>query len=354
MDTCYRFLPEKGGKILNPEFSIVIPVYNAEKYLKVCVLSVEQQNFTDWEIVLVNDGSQDGSGDLCDGFAQRNPRIRVIHQSNGGSTVARKVGSHEAHGRYLIFLDSDDYLEPGLLTKLHSLANAYSPDVILFQFAEIYENARTEYHSLLPEGGYCGERMCQIKECVLYNKDGELVIQYGVWGKAFLRQKFLQYQDAVPDYLYKGEDLAASAPMIADAECVVVSDFCGYAYRQNPASLMHTFRIEDAQQIAGVAQYLRKCMSPFYQGRIDYYVLTHYFDFLDRAISHTKGYRQFQKLIKETMDQEIIRSLQNAKCLGKKAGECVVYYLLHWHMWWPLWVLRHLKPPRCNSAESKG
>ena len=96
-----------------PLFSIIIPVYNVLEYLPRCVSSICNQSFTNWEMLLIDDGSTDGSEDLCDQFAASDPRIRVFHKPNGGVSSARNFGLRYASGDYILFVDSDDFLLPG-------------------------------------------------------------------------------------------------------------------------------------------------------------------------------------------------------------------------------------------------
>lgn len=121
-------------------FTIAVPVYNVERYIAQCVQSVLTQSFGDFELLLVDDGSTDKSGALCDELAASDPRARVIHRQNGGLADARDVGIREARGRYLLFLDGDDFYADGCLAKLAALC-ADEPDLILFNYAR-----------------YCGEK----------------------------------------------------------------------------------------------------------------------------------------------------------------------------------------------------
>ena len=98
--------------------SIIVPVYNIKDYLTACVESICAQSFSDWELILVDDGSQDGSGALCDGLAETDSRIRVIHQANGGVSRARNAGICASRGKYLAFVDGDDYIHPEMYEKL--------------------------------------------------------------------------------------------------------------------------------------------------------------------------------------------------------------------------------------------
>lgn len=116
--------------------SIIVPVYNTEKYLSACIESILGQTFTNFELILVNDGSKDESGVICDTFSQIDNRIQVIHKSNGGVSSARNSGLEIARGKWITFIDSDDFIKPTFLENL------YKP---------IYEDSKIEF----VHGGAC-------------------------------------------------------------------------------------------------------------------------------------------------------------------------------------------------------
>lgn len=101
-----------------PEFSVIIPVYNVEKYLVRCIKSVMNQTYTNFELILVDDGSQDSSGKICDEYAKNNQQIKVIHQNNKGVSSARNIGIKSAIGKYIVFVDSDDMVERDYLSSM--------------------------------------------------------------------------------------------------------------------------------------------------------------------------------------------------------------------------------------------
>jgi len=103
------------------EISIIIPVYNSEKYLKECIDSILSQTFLDFELVLVNDGSTDSSGKICDEYALKDSRVRVFHKENGGVSAARNTGIKAAKGKYVTFVDADDKVKPSFLMDFNSL-----------------------------------------------------------------------------------------------------------------------------------------------------------------------------------------------------------------------------------------
>ena len=135
--------------VITPGFSIVIPVYNAEKYLGECVESVLSQSVTDFELILVNDGSTDKSGHLCDRFALRDERVKVIHQQNSGHITARMNGVSAAVGDYIMFLDSDDYWLDGALSAVANNLERFGCDMLVFRLRKGDENC----HDF-----FCGER----------------------------------------------------------------------------------------------------------------------------------------------------------------------------------------------------
>lgn len=110
--------------------SVIVPVYNTEKYLKRCVDSLRAQTLSELEILLVDDGSTDGSAAMCDGFAAEDARVRVFHKANGGSSSARNLGIAKAEGEYLGFVDSDDYVDADMYEKLYGAIRQYHADIV--------------------------------------------------------------------------------------------------------------------------------------------------------------------------------------------------------------------------------
>lgn len=121
-------------------FSIVIPVYNVAPYLRECVDSVLAQEFTDYEIILVDDGSTDNSPNICDEYAETHTQIKVIHKTNGGLSDARNFGIKEAQGDYLMFLDSDDFWNgKNILFEIYNIIKENNPDLIIHELSSFYD-----------------------------------------------------------------------------------------------------------------------------------------------------------------------------------------------------------------------
>ena len=123
----------------NPLISVIIPVYNVEKYLSKCIESVMAQTYTRLEIILVDDGSKDSSGEICDRYAEKDSRVRVIHKQNGGLSDARNCGIAASSGEYIGLVDSDDYIDADMYETLYSLTAEYGADVAMCGLYDVYE-----------------------------------------------------------------------------------------------------------------------------------------------------------------------------------------------------------------------
>lgn len=121
-----------------PSVSLIVPVYNVRPYIHKCIKSILNQTFTDFELILVDDGSDDGSGDVCDQYAISDSRIIVIHKNNGGQSSARNTGLEIAKGRYIGFVDADDYIAPSMVETLFDLAAKYDADITECGYKSIF------------------------------------------------------------------------------------------------------------------------------------------------------------------------------------------------------------------------
>lgn len=133
--------------------SVIVPVYNVEKYVGACIESILKQTCENIEILLVDDGAKDSSGKICDSYAKKDKRIRVIHKENGGLSDARNTGAAQARGKYLFFVDGDDSVSPFMVEKAVNCAEKLQADMVFFDFESIEEETgrRDRYHYGLPE-----------------------------------------------------------------------------------------------------------------------------------------------------------------------------------------------------------
>lgn len=127
-----------------PLISIIVPIYRVEAYLERCVTSIQQQSYEKIEILLIDDGSDDDCGEMCDIIANNDKRVRVFHQSNKGLSAARNVGIENSNGEYLIFIDSDDYINHDMIKRLYIAIEKYDADIAMCGFDMVYEDGRIE------------------------------------------------------------------------------------------------------------------------------------------------------------------------------------------------------------------
>jgi len=212
-----------------PKVSIVVPVYNVEDYLEFCVESLKAQTLSDIEIILVDDGSPDSSGKLCDKLAETDPRISVIHKENGGLSSARNAGIAVAKGDYIGFVDSDDWVEPDMYEHLLSLIEEHGADIADCGMIEISDRVFTE----LPK----------TEETAVLDRNGALDIffriskadiNYCVCDKLFRRELF---QNVLFTEGIIFEDIDFNYRALIHIEKVVESEAVKYYYFKNPEGI---------------------------------------------------------------------------------------------------------------------
>ena len=223
-----------------PFFSIIIPVYNVEKYLANCLESVLFQTFSDYEVILIDDGSKDSSGQICDVYATRySEKIRVQHKPNQGLISARRAGLQLSNGYYVCFLDSDDCWAENTLTRLHDTIEATHSDIVLFRWNRIDENGVSVGK---PEPGVF-DHSGLIEKKVIFER------MLSTSGLNSFCLKCCRYElfDIDTDYsnFYKiqnGEDLLQSLPLMYKANTFYYLDEPLYQYRINTTSITHVYQ----------------------------------------------------------------------------------------------------------------
>ncbi len=204
----------------NAQISVIVPIYNTEKYLQRCIASIQNQTYPDLEIILVNDGSVDKSGEICDKLAREDKRIHVIHQKNAGVSAARNTGLSVASGEYVGFIDSDDYVSPDMFGYMLGMAIKYDANVVQCGRVNVYNDEIKANHDesiIVVDSLYATkELMCSRQfrsSCCdkLYRKD---VLQAQLFDKS----------------LSTGEDFIFNYNVLKRAANVVISEKVCYFY----------------------------------------------------------------------------------------------------------------------------
>ena len=226
-----------------PLLSIIVPVYKVENYLPKCIDSILAQTFTDFELILVDDGSPDDCPALCDAAAEKDARVRVIHQKNGGLSAARNAGLDAARGAWIGFVDSDDYIAPEMYETLYKAVQSTGADLALCDYAEVDEAGTPcpPMHVSLSEGELTGQE--------LLKRASGLMVQLA-WNKLYCRAIFTQLR--YPEGKLN-EDLFLIPEVCLQIQKAVVVPKALYYYVQRGGSIMSgnkTLRHFDAAEAA--------------------------------------------------------------------------------------------------------
>jgi glycosyltransferase len=302
--------------------SVVIPVYNVEKYLYECIESVLDQNYDDFEIILVNDGSTDNSGKICDAYAEKDKRITVIHKKNAGLVKARLTGVENAHGQYIVSLDSDDVLYDGLLAHLSEIIKEHEPQIICYELQEFGIKDAKKRENKYKEGLYSGVLFQNILKTYLCNENEVFFtagIIYGIVTKAVQRRLILDALKNTPSEISLGEDLAITALLLKNAINLYITHFIGYGYRQIAGSLSHKYSPKTIDELKRLVQlisdaYLGSIIREIPAGQIEKYVSFRLIKFMSDIACAEKISESFRLLKK--IDKEILSYVRKTELVG--------------------------------------
>ena len=220
-------------------FSVLVPVYNTSKYLCECVDSILSQTFRDFELVLLDDGSTDNSGEICDRYAAENECVRVIHKENEGLMMTRRRGFREAKGDFFICVDSDDKLyDSSAFQKIHDMINKTACDMVIYNYiyGEGGGRAQRKSNLLNCENGYVftgDEKMVLYEKLLTSNSMNNMWIKCPARHVVDIDVDYSQWKDDI----CRAEDIFQSYPMMTGAEKIAYMEDSLYYYRWTPDSI---------------------------------------------------------------------------------------------------------------------
>lgn len=218
--------------------SVIVPIYQVEQFLPKCIDSICNQTYQKLEIILVDDGSPDRCGEICDEYAKKDHRIRVIHKANGGLSDARNAGIQIAQGTFFSFVDSDDLIHPQMLEQLHTMAIQKEAQIAICQYAYLEENEEADFSKTIPSGPERWRMVSQMEAQELYFDKQQRVIYTVAWNKLYRAELF-------EDIRYpKGkvhEDEFTTFKLLYEAKGIVVTDDVFYYYLVRSNSIMGKF-----------------------------------------------------------------------------------------------------------------
>lgn len=337
------------------KISVIVPVYNVEKYLRRCVESLLEQTYTDWEMILVDDGSSDASGRMCDEYAGR--QVQVVHRANGGLGMARNSGLDAASGEYVLFLDSDDYFGRDLLKNLYEAAERCRADIAIGG------------HTLVRADGTIGQVQCAQEEAVFFgggmkslvlNTVGSLPEEaldskYGVTACSRLYRRSLieRYRIRfVSERKLISEDLIFNLDFLCHAERGVVTTDASYYYCTNAGSLSKSHRTDRFQRDCELYLAVRERLARWYvEG--DYHlhlqrliISRARYDMIQEVLYHDQADRTYplrEKIGGILHNGELQAALADYPCRKLPKMQGIFAFVMKQRRVWPLVLLIRLK-----------
>lgn len=241
----------------NIMFSIIIPVYNAENYLKESIESILKQSYKNFELILVNDGSKDNSGFICNEFAKKDDRIKVIHQKNQRALKTRINGLKIAKGNYIYFIDSDDYVKKNLLEIVKNKIEKFNPDMLMFRYRNVNEMGKvTGEMSKYEREGFISKKEFYTKDFKdrRFNSLAIKIIRNASFDLEVL-DKF--------ESINRGDDLLLTTVALKNISQIYLINDVLYSYRVNLNSIVHTFQINGLKDILYLDKFLLENIKEF-------------------------------------------------------------------------------------------
>lgn len=240
-------------------FSVIVPVYKVEEYLPACIESVLTQTFSDFELILVDDGSPDSCPEICEMYAKKDNRIKVIHKPNGGLASARRAGIKVANGEYVYNLDSDDLIENDTLEYAYKKIKETDCEIVSFAYRWM-KNGKTVNvtNDCIDEGFYDTNKIEKyIYPKLLMDKDMNH-ISYYLSGKAVKRELITPHQLGVSETISLGEDFCCVVPCYLHAKSVYISKKTAYLYNVRENSISKKFNANQIFLVEDVMNEIRK------------------------------------------------------------------------------------------------
>ena len=299
-------------------FSVIVPVYKVEKYLSGCIESVLNQTFSDFELILVDDGSPDTCPQICEEYAKKDNRIKVVHKPNGGLASARRAGIKMAGGDYVFNLDSDDLIEKDTLECAYKIISDTGCEIVSFSYRWVKDGHTTSItNDCLDEGLYSEKNIEKYIYPKLLMDKNMNHISYYLSGKAVKRELLTPHQLNVSEKISLGEDLCCVVPCYLNAQSVYISKKTAYLYTVRDDSLSKEFNTKQIHLIEDVINEISKNNT---SKLVDFNEqLCRYSCFMCFAILASAAEGNHFKSIK-AIKENIINSLHNEKILCARFG----------------------------------
>lgn len=251
------------------EISIIVPVYSIkETYLRRCIESIIYQSFSSLDILLIDDGSPDNCGNICDEYAKQDNRIQVVHQTNQGVSVARNVGINHAKGDWIMFVDADDWLDKKVCEEVFNKANEHKPDILNFGYSVFNEKINVLESKILGNNRlicFTKKDKRKIIENVLLYKTSLSPLYLSVpWGKLIRKDFLIENNIYFVPKLARMQDLIHSLYLFEHANTIEYYDYNGYVYNRNDSSVCNKYSVNISDVLEKVLSELWIFINKYY------------------------------------------------------------------------------------------
>lgn len=322
-------------------FSVIVPIYKVEKYLNKCIDSILKQTFQDFELILVDDGSPDKCPKICDEYAKKDKRVRVIHKENAGLVAARNTGIKEAKGDYICYVDGDDWISENLLQIVWSKAvSKYDVEMVVYSAVRQFTDTQEQIPKSVPEGLYNKDKLrSDVYPYMMYDSRKPFctgLIFPVAWNKIFKRD-FLLNHYCQEERIRMGEDNAFVFECLYAAENVFFCDDILYIYNQlNVESMVHSYDPNRFDNNKLLTDYIERRIGkrdPIIDEQINafkaYWLIMAVFHEVKSKRKITVASKHIRLKIKET---EVLKGI---KCDGLPKSAKMYLILLNMHLYIP-------------------
>ncbi|MBQ0054651.1 MAG: glycosyltransferase family 2 protein [Synergistaceae bacterium] len=329
------------------KFSIIVPIYNVEKYLEQCVDSLICQTYRDIEIILVDDGSPDRCPQMCDEYALKDAKIKVIHKANGGLVSARQAGTEIATGDYIVPVDGDDWVVSNYVEKFAEAAEKYNADIICCGYYKAFEDNRN-LAVFMPDraGFYSREDIEREIFPKLIQKADTTYFSPNLWCKAFKRELYITQQMKVNPKIKIGEDGACTIPCIYNANSLSIIPECLYYYRQNPKAMTKNKKAFPWNGPELIQKHLERTIdiSKFdFKEQLYRKTVHELFSVVVSQFYRKEPYFGIVSDIKQQLDKEVYSgAIQKAKFSGSAKAK-LMHFALKCRVMWLIWLYSRVK-----------
>lgn len=325
------------------KFSIIVPIYQVEKYLRQCIDSILSQNFSDFELILIDDGSRDNSPLICDEYSKSDKRVRVVHKHNEGLVKARQTGASVAKGEYIVNVDGDDFIQNNYLASIYDIIEKNNPDIVCIGWTAFDEiSTHIVFNSVNP-GFYSDKQINRIINGFLYDETEKGVnngtIGVSIWSKIVRKELYVDAQMKVDPKISKGEDSLFILNLLPMVKSAYVMNYSGYYYRLNESSMMHKIKENDFIELFNLIQEMMKIKSNDLDNQILATAYHRLYNLILQHMSVLKKFKSIESDFNNNIPDELLDIASNFIIKKPKTIDKLRFFLIKNKKWLSIYLL---------------